>query len=54
MLGRLRPRLPTHIILSIDIGTDTKNEVIVASLTTWEVHHSPRVKPEGVVSFLDH
>ena len=25
-----------------DIGIDTKIEVIVASPTTWEAHHSPR------------
>ena len=30
-----------------DIGIDTKIEVIVASPTTWEAHHSPR----AVVSF---
>ena len=30
-----------------DIGIDTKIEVIVASPTTWEAHHSPRAKPEG-------
>ena len=29
------------------IGIDTKIEVIVASPTTWEAHHSPRAKPEG-------
>ena len=29
------------------IGIDTKIEVIVVSPTTWEAHHSPRVKPEG-------
>ena len=28
------------------IGIDTKIEVIVASPTTWEAHHSPRAKPE--------
>ena len=31
----------------MDIGIDTKIEVIVASPTTWEAHHSPRAKPEG-------
>ena len=31
----------------IVIGIDTKIEVIVASPTTWEAHHSPRAKPEG-------
>ena len=30
-----------------NIGIDTKIEVIVASPTTWEAHHSPRAKPEG-------
>ena len=29
------------------IGIDTKIEVIVVSPTTWEAHHSPRVKPSG-------
>ena len=29
------------------IGIDTKIEGIVVSPTTWEAHHSPRVKPEG-------
>ena len=33
--------------LSLIIGIDTKVEVIVASPTTWEAHHSPRAKPEG-------
>ena len=32
---------------SAAIGIDTKIEVIVASPTTWEAHHSPRAKPEG-------
>ena len=32
--------------LEIDRGIDTKIEVIVASPTTWEAHHSPRAKPE--------
>ena len=27
------------------IGFDTKTEVIVASPTTWEAHHSPRASP---------
>ena len=31
----------------MDIGIDTNIEVIVASLTTREAHHSSRVKPEG-------
>ena len=29
------------------IGIETNIEVIVVSLTTWEAHHRPRVKPEG-------
>ena len=32
---------------NVIIGIDTKIEVIVASPTTWEAHHSPRAKPEG-------
>ena len=34
------------------IGIDTKIEVIVASPTTWEAHHSPRAKPEGCGELL--
>ena len=29
------------------IGINTNIEVIEVSLTTWEAHHSPRVKPES-------
>ena len=37
----------TRINHCLIIGIDTKIEVIVASPTTWEAHHSPRAKPEG-------
>ena len=37
----------TSWICKMIIGIDTKIEVIVASPTTWEAHHSPRAKPEG-------
>ena len=41
--GLSKNRVSGHV----DIGIDTKIEVIVASPTTWEAHHSPRAKPEG-------
>ena len=38
----------THWSLGdLDIGIDTNIEVVDVSLTTWEAHHSPWVKPEG-------
>ena len=40
---RRQPTLQKTVV----IGIDTKIEVIVASPTTWEAHHSPRAKPEG-------
>ena len=30
-----------------NIGIDANIEVIVVSLTTWEAHHSPRLKSDG-------
>ena len=38
------------MVAHLNIEIDTNIEVIVVSLTTWEAHHSPRVKP-AVVSF---
>ena len=34
-------------IVVLNIGIDTKIEVIVVSPTTWEAHHCPRAKLEG-------
>ena len=42
----MRAHVNSSTIANI-IGIDTKIEVIVASPTTWEAHHSPRAKPEG-------
>ena len=38
---------PLLFNIFVNIGIDTKIEVIVVSPTTWEAHHSPRAKPEG-------
>ena len=49
-LSQCWPRsLPPHGVTRSQwvIGIDTKIEVIVASPTTWEAHHSPRAKPKG-------
>ena len=44
-LAIIVPRVTGRV--KANIGIDTKIEVIVASPTTWEAHHSPRAKPEG-------
>ena len=33
-----------------NIGIDTNIVVIVVSLTTWEAHHKPRVRPPQVIN----